>query len=70
MDQLLRADTSSSTAFINVPSSSFSDSVLTNVEENDNLRIAAADPIDGSMFSHFALVYCKKNDAASTLFTS
>ncbi|KAL9451593.1 hypothetical protein AB3S75_013205 [Citrus x aurantiifolia] len=47
VDQLLRADTSSSTAFINVPSSSFSDSVLTNVEENDNLRIAAADPIDG-----------------------
>ncbi|KAH9751111.1 DExH-box ATP-dependent RNA helicase DExH7 [Citrus sinensis] len=47
VDQLLRADTSSSTAFINVPSSSFSDSVLTNVEENDNLRIAAADPNDG-----------------------
>ncbi|KAL9448427.1 hypothetical protein AB3S75_015835 [Citrus x aurantiifolia] len=46
VDQLLRADTSSSTAFINVPSSSFSDSVLTNVEENDNLRIAAADPND------------------------
>lgn len=47
VDQLLRADTSSSTAFINVPSSSFSDSVLTNVEENNNLRIAAADPNDG-----------------------
>lgn len=47
VDQLLRADTSSSTAFINVPNSSFSDSVLTNVEENNNLRIAAADPNDG-----------------------
>ncbi|KAH9685256.1 DExH-box ATP-dependent RNA helicase DExH7 [Citrus sinensis] len=47
VDQLLRADTSSSTAFINVPNSFFSDSVLTNVEENNNLRIAAADPNDG-----------------------
>lgn len=54
MDQLLRADTCSSSVFINVPNSSFSDSVLTNVEENDNLRIAAADPNDGSMFFHFA----------------
>lgn len=60
VDQLLSADTSSSTAFVEVANDSDSDLVETNVQESDNMKIADVAANDRSMSSHFTLVHCKE----------